>query len=75
VWIIPRQLISVSALDTKESALDSKEFSQAAEQSLLWRSKPSPSQTWLARWKREPIEENLKEAKSKRGGGFVDGWR
>ena len=51
VWILPRQLtISAYARDTKESDSLSAEFSQRAEQSLMWRSKPSQSRTWSTRW-------------------------
>ena len=53
MWIVPKQLISASALDTEALISDSSEFSQVAEQSLMWRSKPSQSRTWSQRWKRE----------------------
>jgi len=53
MWILPKQLILASALDTEALISDSDEFSQVAEQSLMWRSKPSPSRTWSQRWKRE----------------------
>lgn len=53
MWILPKQLILASALDTEALILDSSEFSQVAEQSLMWRSKPSQSRTWSQRWKRE----------------------
>ncbi len=52
MWIIP-STISASAPDTVASISDSSEFCQLAEQSLTWRSKPSPSRTWSRRWKRE----------------------
>ena len=53
MWVLPKQLISASALDTEALISDSSEFSQVAEQSLMWRSKPSQSRTWSQRWKRE----------------------
>ena len=53
MWILPKQLISASALDTEALISDSSEFSQVAEQSLMWRSKPSQSRTWSQRWRRE----------------------
>ena len=53
MWIVPKQLISASALDTEALISDSSEFSQVAEQSLMWRSKPSQSRTWSQRWRRE----------------------
>lgn len=52
MWIIP-STISPSAPATAESTLDCDQFSRLAEQSLLWRSKPSLSKTWSRRWKRE----------------------
>ena len=53
MWIVPKSIHSVCALDTEELTSDSSEFCQRAEQSLMWRSKPSPAPTWLRRWKRE----------------------
>ena len=53
MWILPKQIISASALDTEALISDCEEFSQLAEQSLMWRSKPSPLRTWSQRWKRE----------------------
>ena len=53
MWVLPKQIISASALDTEALISDSSEFSQVAEQSLMWRSKPSQSRTWSQRWKRE----------------------
>jgi len=53
VWIIPRQLItSHFAPDTKVSVSDSERFGRMCEKSLMWRSKPSQSQTWQQRLKR-----------------------
>ena len=52
MWIVPFT-ISVSARVTVGSTWGSEQFSQHAEQWLLWRSKPSPSQTWSRRWRRE----------------------
>lgn len=53
MWIVPLSIISAYAPGTGALTLDSSEFCQAAELSLTWRSKPSPSLTWLRRWKRE----------------------
>jgi len=53
MWIIPKSITCPSVLDMGESTLDSEQFSQIAEQSLMWRSKPSLQRTWLRRWKRE----------------------
>ena len=54
MWILPinKSITSACAVDTKESGLDSEEFSQICERSLTWRGKDSLSRTWLQRWKR-----------------------
>ena len=53
MWILPKKLhTSHCAVDTKALGLDSEEFSQICEKSLMWRSKPTQSRTWLQRWKR-----------------------
>ena len=54
MWIIPKNISDTFhfAVDTKELGLDSEEFSQTCEKSLMWRSKLSQSPTWLRRWKR-----------------------
>jgi hypothetical protein len=53
MWILPKQIISAFAPGTEALISDSDEFSQVAEQSLMWRSKPSQQRTWSQRWKRE----------------------
>ena len=53
MWILPKQIISASALDMEALISDCEEFSQVAEQSLMWRSKLSQLRTWRQRWKRE----------------------
>ncbi len=58
MWIIP-STISACAQDMQALTLGSEEFSQLAERSLMWRSKPSPSQTWLKRWNRESWIQHL----------------
>ncbi len=54
MWIIPinYQPSSVSALDMVASKEDLTLQELNIESSLMWRSKPSPVQTWLRRWKR-----------------------
>ncbi len=52
MWIVPESIISAYAPDTPVFLSDLNELSQACEQSLWWRSKPSPSRTWSQRWKR-----------------------
>ena len=55
MWIIPQnyQPSSVSALDTVASSEDLSLPGINIEQSLMWRSKPSPLRTWSQRWKRD----------------------
>ena len=54
MWILPKthQLFSPFALDMVESSEDLTLQELNIESSLMWRSKPSPVQTWLRRWKR-----------------------
>lgn len=54
MWIIPKthQLYSAFAPDMVDSISDLSLVSESLEQSLMWRSKPSPLKTWLTRWKR-----------------------
>ncbi len=55
MWIIPKnyQPSSVFAADTLASKEDLTLPGLNIESSLMWRSKPSPLQTWSLRWKRE----------------------
>lgn len=54
MWIVPKNYRPSShcALDTVESKEDLSLLGSAIESSVMWRSKPSPVQTWLRRWKR-----------------------
>ena len=53
MWIIPDNLhTSHFAQDMEASTLDLKELSEILSQSVMWRSKPSQSSTWLKRLKR-----------------------
>jgi len=77
MWILPKQLhTSAFVVDTQELDWDSKEFSQLCEKSLMWRSKPTQSPTWLRRWKSlsylQPLSSRtLKPSHSQ---AFVDAW-
>ena len=52
MWILPKQLHTCHSVQVMtESESDLKEFYQTCEQSLMWRSKLSQSQTWFRRWK------------------------
>ena len=59
-WILPRQLHTLaSALDTAALSLDCTEQSEICARSLFVRSKPSPLQTWLRKWKRDSWTQHL----------------
>ena len=58
MWIIPNKL-SAYAQDTEASSLDLKERALMLSQSLMWRSKPGPLQTWLTRLNREKWLQHL----------------
>lgn len=51
MWILPKQLISAFAPGTEALTWDSVECSQICAQSLMRRSKPSQSKTYLREWK------------------------
>src|SRR4051812_2170403 len=54
MWILPRQLIASSGfLDTAGIISDLNECSQACAASLLVRSKPTRTQIWSRKWKRD----------------------
>ena len=60
MWILPQQLhTSAYVQDTKALDVDLETFGQMCERSLMWRSKPSQSQTWLRRWKRVKYIQHL----------------
>ena len=65
MWIIPKNLKTKNshiyhyAQDTEALTLDCKELSKMCVQSLLWRSKPSQSATWLRRWKTDLLNQHL----------------
>ena len=54
MWILPKNYkLCHFAPDMVESKEDLSLLEKSLESSLMWRSKPSPVQTWLRRWKRE----------------------
>ena len=58
MWIIPNKL-SAYAPAMEASSLDLKERALMLSQSLMWRSKPGPLQTWLTRLNREKWLQHL----------------
>ena len=78
MWIIPKNISDTcpSVADTKGLDLDSEEFSQMCEKSLMLKSKPSLSPTWLLRWKRLKWMQHLcsRTLKNSHSESFVDAW-
>lgn len=77
MWVIPKNLnTSPSVQGTGELILDLKELSDLSEQSLLWRSSPSQSQTWFQRWKKGLLRQHLygRILKPSIGSSFVEKW-
>lgn len=76
MWIIPKNISDTypSVVVTRESEVDSEEFSQMCERSLMLKSKPSPSPTWLRRWKRTKYIQHLcsRTLKNSHSESFVD---
>ena len=75
--VIPKQLhTSQFVQDMTDLGLDSQEFSEQSAQWLMWRSKPSPWQTWLRRWKRIKWLQLLsgRTLKSSHSKSFVTRW-
>ena len=76
-WILPKQLHTLAcALDTAALSLGSNEQSQICAQSLFVRSKPSPSQIWLRKWKRDSWTQHLsgRILRPSLGERFVTAW-
>jgi len=61
MWVLPKnyQLSSAFAADMVESKEDLSLQGLNIEQSLMWRSKPSPLKTWCKRWKEDSFLPHL----------------
>lgn len=59
MWIVPKSIISAYAPGTPEFPVDFEEYSRRFERSATWRSKHSPSRTWLQRWRRASWMQHL----------------
>lgn len=61
MWVLPKnyQLSSAFAADMVESKEDLSLQGLDIEQSLMWRSKPSPLKTWCRRWKEDSFHPHL----------------
>lgn len=77
MWIIPKNLnIYHYVQDMGGLILDSQELSDQLEQSVLWRSKPSQSKTWLRRLRRDSSMKHLfsQTLKPSLGNSFMEKW-
>ena len=61
MWVLPKnyQLSSAFAADMVESKEDLSLQGLCIEQSLMWKSKPSPLKTWCRRWKEDSFLPHL----------------
>ena len=77
MWILPKNLHTSDFVpDTEALSLDLNESSQLCAQLLFVRSKPSPLQTWLQKWKRDLWTRHLfgRILKPSHGQSFVTAW-
>jgi len=78
MWIIPKNFSGTypSVQGTQELGLDSKEFCQLCEKSLMWKSKATQSKTWLTRWNKDTYLQHLSTQTLKpfHSQTFVDAW-
>lgn len=77
MWILPdHNKFSAFAQDMAVSSLDLSEQACVLSQSLMWRSKPSPSATWCRRLKKESWLQHLSTQilKPSRTERFVERW-
>lgn len=77
MWVLPKNLhISAYAVDMGALISDLKEQSEMCEQSLLVRSKPMLSRTWLRKWKRDSWTLRLsgRILKHSHGNSFAEKW-
>lgn len=77
MWIVPKNLNTYHSVQVMgESTSDLKKLSEMSEQSLMWRSKPSQSSTWLLRWSKGLLNQHLsgRILKPSTGKSFVEKW-
>ena len=77
MWILPKNLhTSAFVPDTEALILDYNVLSEMSEQSLMSRSKPLRSRTWLQRWKKGILNQHLygRILKPSHGGSFLAKW-
>tara|TARA_R110000764_G_scaffold202081_1_gene287330 strand:+ start:33 stop:1268 length:1236 start_codon:yes stop_codon:yes gene_type:complete len=78
MWIIPKNFSGTypSVQGTQELGLESNEFCQLCEKSLMWKSKATQSKTWLTRWNKDTYLQHLSTQTLKpfHSQTFVDAW-
>ena len=78
MWIIPKNFSGTypSVQGTQELGLESNEFCQLCEKSLMWKSKATQSKTWLTRWNKDTYLQHLSTLtlKPSHSQTFVDAW-
>lgn len=78
MWIIPKNFSGTYPFvqGTQELGLDSNEFCQLCEKSLMWKSKATQSKTWLTRWNKDTYLQHLstRTLKPSHSQTFVDAW-
>ncbi len=78
MWIVPKNFSGTypSVQGIQELGLDSKEFCQLCERSLMSKSKPTQFKTWLTRWNKDSYLQHLciQTLKPSHSQTFVDAW-
>jgi hypothetical protein len=78
MWIVPKNFSGTypSVQGIQELGLDSNEFCQLCERSLMSKSKPTQFKTWLTRWNKDSYLQHLctQTLKPSHSQTFVDAW-
>lgn len=78
MWIVPKNFSGTypSVRGIQDLGLDSNEFCQLCERSLMSKSKPTQSKTWLTRWNKDSYLQHLstQTLKPSHSQTFVDAW-
>ena len=78
MWIVPKNFSGIypSVQGIQDLGLDSNEFCQLCERSLMSKSKPTQFKTWLTRWNKDSYLQHLctQTLKPSHSQTFVDAW-
>ena len=78
MWIVPKNFSGTypSVQGIQDLGLDSNEFCQLCERSLMSKSKPTQFKTWLTRWNKDSYLQHLciQTLKPSHSQTFVDAW-